>query len=161
MSRAVWSADEIKVLLNLWAEPGVQEQLRSTQRNERVFAQLSSELATHGFDKTTSQCRFKIKQLKQKYKHVREQKDSKKQRSRWFAMLDKVLGRCEPQTEVVDSDQQDLSETEEDLGKIHCCFYTLPWLTTQCMTLMVDPTAFNSLFSIIAAKVATFATAFL
>lgn len=157
MSRAVWRADEIKVLLTRWAEQSIQEQLRSTQRNERVFAQLSSELATHGFDKTTSQCRFKIKQLKQKYKHVREQKDSKKQKSRWFAMLDEVLGRCEPQAEVVDSVQQDQCETEEDLGKINCCFYTLLWLTT----LTAGPTAFCSLFVIIAAKVTTFATVFL
>ncbi|XP_051803444.1 uncharacterized protein LOC110967438 isoform X5 [Acanthochromis polyacanthus] len=88
----VWTSDEVKVLLTRWAEESVQEQLRSTKRNERVFAQLSSELATHGFDKTTSQCRSKIHLLKQRYKRIKEQKDSKKQQSRWFSIMDKVLG---------------------------------------------------------------------
>ncbi|XP_031169261.1 uncharacterized protein LOC116060041 isoform X4 [Sander lucioperca] len=129
MSRAVWTSDEIKVLLTRWAEESIQEQLRSTPRNERVFAQLSSELATQGFDKTTSQCRSKIKLLKRKYRKTKEQKESKKPKSRWFAIMDKVLGRCKPvseieqEAEVMDSaptflqtSQQDLSETVEDLG---------------------------------------------
>lgn len=135
MSRAVWTSDEIKVLLTRWAEESIQEQLGSTRRNERVFAQLSSELATQGFDKTTSQCRSQIELLKQEYRQIKEQKDSKQQKSRWFAILDKVLGRCKPEAEikqeagVVDSapaflqtSQQDLSETVEDLGKITSCF---------------------------------------
>ncbi|XP_039647548.1 uncharacterized protein LOC120553322 isoform X2 [Perca fluviatilis] len=129
MSRAVWTSDEIKVLLTRWAEDSIQEQLRSTQRNERVFAQLSSELATQGFDKTTSQCRSKIKLLKRKYRKTKEQKESKRTKGRWFAIMDKILGRCKPvseteqEAEVMDSaptflqiSQQDLSETVEDLG---------------------------------------------
>ncbi|XP_028426640.1 uncharacterized protein LOC114550216 isoform X2 [Perca flavescens] len=129
MSRAVWTSDEIKVLLTRWAEESIQEELRSTQRNERVFAQLSSELATQGFDKTTSQCRSKIKLLKRKYRRTKEQKESKRTKGRWFAIMDKVLGRCKPvseterEAEVMDSaptflqtSQQDLSETVEDLG---------------------------------------------
>lgn len=141
MPRAVWTSDEVKVLLTRWAEENVQEQLGSTQRNERVFAQLSSELATQGFDKTTSQCRSKIRLLKQKYGKIKEQKDSKKQKSRWFAIMDKVLGRRKPEAEtkqaaeVMDStpaslqtSQQDVSETVEDLGKISSCLRTLLWL---------------------------------
>ncbi|XP_034718800.1 uncharacterized protein LOC117938369 isoform X4 [Etheostoma cragini] len=129
MSRAVWTSDEIKVLLTRWAEESIQEQLRSSQRNKRVFAQLSSELATQGFDKTTSQCRSKIKLLKRKYRKTKEHKESKRQKGRWFAIMDKVLGRCKPvseieqEAEVMDSaatclqtSQQDHSETMEDLG---------------------------------------------
>lgn len=128
MLQAVWTSDEVKVLLTRWAEESVQEQLRSTPRNQRVFAQLSSELATQGFDKTTSQCRSKINLLKQKYRMVKEQKDSKKPKSRWFAMMDKVLGCRKPEAateqaaEVMDSAPASLQtsqqETVEDLGKI-------------------------------------------
>nr|XP_020455284.1 uncharacterized protein LOC109959892 isoform X2 [Monopterus albus] len=95
---AVWTSDEVKVLLTRWAEDNIQEELRSSQRNERVFAQLSSELATQGFDKTTSQCRSKIRQLKQRYKMIKELKGSKKQKNRWFVIMDKVLGHRKPET---------------------------------------------------------------
>ena len=125
MSRAVWTSDEVKVLLTRWAEESVQEQLRSTQRNERVFAQLSSELATQGFDKTTSQCRSKIKLLKRKYKRIKELKDSKKQKSRWFAIMDEVF-RChkpeaetEPAAEVLDSEPASLHTSHQDLSEIY------------------------------------------
>uniref|UniRef100_A0A3B5AVU8 Uncharacterized protein n=1 Tax=Stegastes partitus TaxID=144197 RepID=A0A3B5AVU8_9TELE len=119
--RAVWTSDEVKVLLTRWAEESIQEQLRSTQRNERVFAQLSSELATQGFDKTTSQCRSKIRLLKQKYRRIKLQKDSKKQKSRWFAIMDKVLDcrKSEFETkiaaEVTDSDQTSLQASQQDI----------------------------------------------
>lgn len=129
--RAVWTSDEVKELLTRWAEESFQDQLRSTQRTERVYAQLSSALATQGFDKTTSQCRSKIRVLKQKYKRIKEQKDSKKQKSRWFAIMDKVLGHCKPETEtkptakVADSilgsrqaSQQEIPGTVK--GKINC-----------------------------------------
>lgn len=129
MLQAVWTSDEVKVLLTRWAEESVQEQLRSTPRNESVFAQLSSELATRGFDKTTSQCRSKIKLLKQKYRMVKEQKDSKKQKSRWFVMMDKVLSHHKPEAateqaaEVMDSATASLQtsqqETVEDIGICH------------------------------------------
>ncbi|XP_045927797.1 uncharacterized protein LOC123984749 isoform X2 [Micropterus dolomieu] len=128
MTRVVWTPDEVKALLSRWAEESVQEQLRST-RNERGFAQLSSALATQGFDKTTSQCRSKIKLLKRKYRKVKEQTDSKKQKSRWFTIMDKVLGHHKPEAEteqaaeIIDSactlqtSQLDPSETVEDLGR--------------------------------------------
>ncbi|XP_042367377.1 uncharacterized protein LOC121961452 [Plectropomus leopardus] len=121
-SPAVWTSDEIRLLLTLWAKDCIQKQLRSAHRNERVFAQLSSELANQGFEKTSRQCRTKIKVLKQQYRAIKEQKDSKKQKSWWFAILDKVLNH-KPEDEDADSapaflqtSQQDQSESEEDLG---------------------------------------------
>ncbi|XP_040006146.1 uncharacterized protein LOC120802417 isoform X2 [Xiphias gladius] len=148
MLRAVWTSDEVKVLLTRWAEESVQEQLRSTQRNERVFAQLSSELATQGFDKTTSQCRSKIRLLKQKYKRIKGQKVSKKQKSRWFAIMDKVLGVHKPEAETkqaakamdsapasLQKSQHELSETVEDLGchlSLSSLCFLVPTLRLMC-----------------------------
>uniref|UniRef100_A0A3P8TUU0 Myb/SANT-like DNA-binding domain-containing protein n=1 Tax=Amphiprion percula TaxID=161767 RepID=A0A3P8TUU0_AMPPE len=115
--QAVWTSDEVKLLLTRWAEESIQQQLRSTKRNERVFAQLSSELATQGFDKTTSQCRSKIQLLKQKYKRIKEQKDSKKQLSRWFVIMDKVLGSCK--SEVVAAEGTDLEHPSLQASQQH------------------------------------------
>ncbi|XP_041833672.1 uncharacterized protein LOC121634810 isoform X2 [Melanotaenia boesemani] len=99
-SQTVWTSDEVNVLLTRWAVESIQKQLRSTQEDERVYAQLSSELATQGFDKTTSQCRAKIRLLKQEYERIKEQKDSKMHKSRWFAIMDKVLSHSKPKTKT-------------------------------------------------------------
>ncbi|MEQ2224771.1 hypothetical protein ILYODFUR_010963 [Ilyodon furcidens] len=96
-SHAVWTTEEVDALLTKWAEEHVQEQLKSTQGNERVYAQLSSELATQGFDKTTSQCRTKLRLLKQEYERIKEQKDSKAQKSKWFAIMEKVFSCHKPE----------------------------------------------------------------
>ncbi|KAM6984756.1 uncharacterized protein FYW47_013742 [Aplochiton taeniatus] len=97
--RSSWSPEESQVLLTLWSDESIQEQLLSTVRNETVFSQLSSELASLGFHKTASQCRFKIKKLKQDYKKIQEQKYSKQHASRWFTIMDGVLGH-RPETDV-------------------------------------------------------------
>ena len=137
MLQVVWTSEEVEVLLSLWAEESVQEQLTLTPRNERVFARLSSDLATQGFDKTTSQCMSKLRLLKQKYRKIKEQKDSEKQKSRWFAIMDKVNSRHKTETETntaagvmesasasLQTSQPDPSGTVEDLGKISSCFHT-------------------------------------
>lgn len=118
----MWSSEEVKVLLACWAEESVQEELRTTPRNERVFAQLSSELAMQGFNKTTSQCRSKIRVLKQKYKKIKEQKDLQKQKSRWFAIMDGVLRHCSPEADaelaakVTNSEPDTLQVSQQDLN---------------------------------------------
>ncbi|XP_069012861.1 uncharacterized protein [Embiotoca jacksoni] len=95
-SRAAWTSHEVKVLLARWAEESIQQQLRATPRNNIVFAQLSSELATQGYDKTTNQCRIKINQLKEKYRRTMREQRNHHQRKTWFAIMDEVLGRYEP-----------------------------------------------------------------
>ncbi|XP_072233509.1 uncharacterized protein [Leuresthes tenuis] len=139
---AVWTSDEVNMLLTRWAEESVQEQLCSNLEDERVYAQLSSELATQGFDKTTSQCRTKIRLLKQEYEMIEEQGDSEKHKSRWFVIMDKALGRSRPEVKTkltagvtesantfLQASQQDLPEPVED------CRLSLPSLCLLVPTL--------------------------
>ncbi|CAJ1054924.1 uncharacterized protein LOC122870995 isoform X2 [Xyrichtys novacula] len=145
----VWTSEEVEVLLNRWAEDDVQEQLRSAPTNERVFAQLSSDLATQGFDKTTSQCRSKIRLLTDKYRMIKKQKDFIKPTGRWFTIMDKVLGREKSEdvtkkraaevrnthTESVQRSQLKLSDTVEDLGcslSISSLCLLVPTLRLMC-----------------------------
>uniref|UniRef100_A0A1A8UTN7 Uncharacterized protein n=1 Tax=Nothobranchius furzeri TaxID=105023 RepID=A0A1A8UTN7_NOTFU len=95
-SQAVWTSDEVDVLLTRWAEECVQKRLAVSQEDESVYAQLSSELATQGFDKTANQCQTKVRLLKQEYERIREQNDSKE--LSWFALMDDVYGRAKPKT---------------------------------------------------------------
>ncbi|KAL0973270.1 hypothetical protein UPYG_G00201260 [Umbra pygmaea] len=92
--QSIWSADEVNALVTSWSSRSVQKELLSTVRNTRVFARISSELAALGFKKTTNQCRWKIKKLKQDYKKMKN--DTSKDCSnlcgrRWFDIMDAVL----------------------------------------------------------------------
>ena len=50
-----WTDAETFLLIEQWAEQGIQEQLEGLKRNKHVYARLSSELAKHGVEKTGEQ----------------------------------------------------------------------------------------------------------
>lgn len=132
-SHVVWTTEEVDALLTKWAEEHVQEQLKSSEEDERVYAQLSSELATQGFDKTTSQCETKLRLLKQEYERIKEQKDSKAQKSKWFAVMEKVFSRHELETES-DTGSVETSQHEKS-ERVEACCLSLPSLCLLVPTL--------------------------
>ncbi|KAM4570165.1 uncharacterized protein PAE49_009371 isoform 2-T2 [Odontesthes bonariensis] len=141
-SHAVWTSDEVNMLLTRWAEESVQEQLRSNREDERVYAQLSSELATQGFDKTTSQCRKRIRLLKQEYERIEGQEDSRKHKSSWFVIMDKALGRSRAEAKtkltagVTESGSNFLQALQQDLPEpVEDCRLSLPSLGLLVPTL--------------------------
>lgn len=98
-------------MLTLWANPAVQEELLLNVRNNDVYARLSAELASLGFNKAPKKCREKVKKLKQEYKrikNVQHRGDSNSTRtSVWFLIMDDVLSsqaataKCSRTTEPV------------------------------------------------------------
>ncbi|KAM4711622.1 uncharacterized protein FYW61_020781 [Anableps anableps] len=136
-SHTLWTTEEVDALLTKWAEEHVQEQLKSTQDDERVYAQLSSELATQGFDKTTSQCKTKLRLLKQEYERIKEQKDSKAQKSKWFAIMEKVFSCYKPEMEsnpvFLETSQHEQPERQEACGlSIPSLCLLVPTLRLMC-----------------------------
>lgn len=99
-----WLADEVQVLITLWAQPNIQKQLLTTAANNQVFTYLSNELTLVGFNKTPHQCSLKVNNLKEEYKKIKEMDPHVDVQSDWFAILDGVL--CpdgEASTEVYSS----------------------------------------------------------
>ena len=90
-----WTDAETFLLIEQWAEQGIQEQLEGSKRNKHVYARLSSELAKDGVEKTGEQCRSKVKKLRQEYKKI---KDNHNQtgtgRTKWkfYERLNEILG---------------------------------------------------------------------
>lgn len=95
--------DEVQVLLTLWAQPNIQQQLLTTATNNDVFEYLSSELAFVGFNKTAQQCSLKVTKLKEEYRKIKEVQLIQGINSNWFAILDRVLGPGEETSAEVDS----------------------------------------------------------
>ena len=65
-----WTATETRLLIDLWSQDSIQKQLHGTKRNDNVFAQIVDTLAKCGYQRTSQQCRAKIKALKKKYKEI-------------------------------------------------------------------------------------------
>ena len=90
-----WSDEEVKALINIWAETNVQEQLDGAVRNKAVLQGISKCLNEVGYDKDWQQCRAKIKNLKTLYKRVKDNNNcSGKGRKvcKFFEELDAILG---------------------------------------------------------------------
>ena len=91
-----WSREEILKLIEVWGEDNVQAQLNSCKRNQEVFAKVSTVLLEAGHNKTSSQCRDKIKKLKAEYRKVKDkrEKTGEGRYPEWdyFDALDAILG---------------------------------------------------------------------
>ena len=92
---AVWADNEVKALIAVWGEGNVQEELDGAVRNRAVYKKIAQKLQEIGFNRDWKQCRDKIKNLKTKYKEV---KDSNKETRRgrksckFFGEMDAILG---------------------------------------------------------------------
>ena len=62
---ATWSAEEVDTFLDVWGEETVQNQSDSSTRNSHIFEKITRRMTEAGYDRTASQCRIKIKALKQ------------------------------------------------------------------------------------------------
>ena len=52
---------DVFLLIDLWGEEGIKEQLEGLKRNKHVYEWLAAELVKMGSDKTVDQCRAKMK----------------------------------------------------------------------------------------------------
>ena len=98
---ATWQYHETKLLLQLWADRNVQEQLSSSGRKKPLWNNLSKEMKNAGFDRTGTQCKTRIHNLAQRYKkEKRLVGQTGQERSGWtfFEDIDLVLG-CKPSAE--------------------------------------------------------------
>ena len=66
-----WPALETRVLITIWSQEHVQDELKRVHRNHDIFQRMSKELEDCGFPRTRQQCQARIKNLTAKYRKVR------------------------------------------------------------------------------------------
>ena len=71
MPSAGWTDDATGVLLSLWSEHNIQDQLDRVKRNSHIYAKLAIDLSEMGHEFTAKQCRTKVKNLIQSYRKVK------------------------------------------------------------------------------------------
>lgn len=90
-----WADSEVQALLSIYSTEEIQRGFESSSRNVKIFASISLQLASFGFNRTAKQCRDKIKKLKQDYKKIKDHNNksgSDRKTSKWYDLLDAILG---------------------------------------------------------------------
>ncbi|KAM8800978.1 bifunctional phosphoribosylaminoimidazole carboxylase/phosphoribosylaminoimidazole succinocarboxamide synthetase [Rhynchonycteris naso] len=103
-----WTEEEVKALLNVWAEKNIRKQLYGTLRNKGIFVYIAKRLQTLGIYRDWKQCRAKYKNLKYEYrtvKYAHNSGDSSKT-TKFFHDLDAIL-QYEPAIQLKKEDAND------------------------------------------------------
>lgn len=124
MSRGqTWGSDEVKALLEIWAEDNISKLLVETHKNTDVFKLFSNKLKERGIDRSGVQCRLKVKKLRQNYLKVRDllrksgSSGDVKDKCPWFDELDGILSTrptSNPQNVMESYSPPTPTPTEED-----------------------------------------------
>ena len=91
----VWSDKEVKALIAIWGESNVQEELDGAVRNQAIYQRIAKQLHEQGFERDWKQCRAKIKNLKTKYRAVKDHNGETGQgriTCKFYKELDRILG---------------------------------------------------------------------
>ena len=92
-----WSREETDILLAMWAQPGMQDQIESNSRDHTAYETIAGELSKYGYRRTWIQVRVKLKNLTQWYKSIKQKKlyqggnHMNKSQTRLFNRLDPIL----------------------------------------------------------------------
>jgi hypothetical protein len=96
---AAWSDDETRLLLSIWEEKSVEEQLDDPRvNNVGIYKTISDEMAEKGYVKSSDQCKVRMHTLKRAYRSCKgNMKKSGKGRGtcKFYEELDAILG-CRP-----------------------------------------------------------------
>ena len=111
----------MSLLIQLWGEEGVQEQLEGAKRNKHVYEKIARQMKEKDIDKTADQCRTKMKKLKLDYRKIKDKHNKTGQgRKNWKHLdaLDSILGH-RPTTKpavVLDTSSDQLFFDEQESG---------------------------------------------
>ena len=85
-----WDLDEIRGLLSLWSDPGVQLELATNSRPWRTYEKVSIKLRDLGFSRTPTQVKNKMKNMRQEYRKLKAMKPEER-RCPYYDTLDTIL----------------------------------------------------------------------
>ena len=91
----VWSDKEVQALIAIWGESSVQEELDGAARNQAVYQRIAKQLREQGYDRDWKQCRAKIKNLKTKYREIKDHNGETgrgRKTRKFYTELDRILG---------------------------------------------------------------------
>ena len=113
-----WSDKEVKALLAIWGDSKIQEELDGAVRNQVVFERIAKQLKEQGIKRDWKQCRAKVKNLKTKYREVKDNNSKTgkgRQTCKFYSRLDVILGHRPASVPSVLLDTGEPSGTQPDI----------------------------------------------
>ncbi|XP_045062838.1 uncharacterized protein LOC121580031 isoform X1 [Coregonus clupeaformis] len=109
-----WADGETVILLELWGDDTVQQNLKRCPHNGHIYSEISEKLNFRGFYRTAEQCHTRIKRLKASYRQCQEtisSSGSEQVDFKFYDILELILERQPPSTSTVVTDlTNDISE---------------------------------------------------
>ncbi|XP_053113292.1 bifunctional phosphoribosylaminoimidazole carboxylase/phosphoribosylaminoimidazole succinocarboxamide synthetase isoform X3 [Hemicordylus capensis] len=100
-----WCDNEVRALINIWADEEIQQMLEGATRNKEIFEEIARRLVKVGIDRDWKQCRTKYKNLKYEYRALQKENDqlgNAKRRMRFYDEIDCIL-RSQPLETVTEA----------------------------------------------------------
>nr|XP_048672398.1 uncharacterized protein LOC125620565 [Caretta caretta] len=116
-----WTEREVLDLIAVWGEESMLSELRSKRQNAKTFKKISEAVRDRGYSRDATQCRMKLKELRQAYQKTKEsngRSGTEPQTCCFYAELHAILGGPPPQPPPlsVDSDDRVFSAMPEDFA---------------------------------------------
>uniref|UniRef100_A0AAV2J383 Myb-like domain-containing protein n=1 Tax=Knipowitschia caucasica TaxID=637954 RepID=A0AAV2J383_KNICA len=96
--KITWTDKETVLLLEIWGDPQVQQDLKRIPHNSPVYNEIADKLAACGYRRSNDQCYTRIKRLKALYRNCldRLDKGGVKTDFKFYNILEKILGSQPP-----------------------------------------------------------------
>ncbi|XP_065407329.1 myb/SANT-like DNA-binding domain-containing protein 2 [Chrysemys picta bellii] len=105
-----WTDREVLDLIAVWGDESVLSELRSKRRNAEIYEKISKAMTERGYSRDATQCRVKIKELRQAYQKTKEsngRSGSQPQTCRFYEALHSILGAAATTTPPLTVDSED------------------------------------------------------
>ncbi|XP_029969530.1 uncharacterized protein LOC115404372 [Salarias fasciatus] len=108
-----WSDKETIILLELWGDSQVQQNLRRYPHNGHLFTEISKKLSAHGYSRSAEQCHTRIKRLKASYRQCQENMSSSgtdRPDFKFYDLLEQILDKQPSTSSAAATDSIEISE---------------------------------------------------
>ncbi|XP_053885572.1 uncharacterized protein LOC128837917 [Malaclemys terrapin pileata] len=105
-----WTDRQVLDLIAVWGDESVLSELRSKKRNAKIYEKISKAMTERGYSRDATQCRVKIKELRQGYQKTKESNGhsgSQPQTCRFYEALHSILGAAATTTPPLSVDSED------------------------------------------------------
>ncbi|KAF7662044.1 hypothetical protein LDENG_00247240 [Lucifuga dentata] len=112
-----WSDKETIILLELWGDPQVQQNLRRCPHNGHIFSEIAEKLSANGYLRSADQCHTRIKRLKTNYRQCQESMSSSGTDAvdfKFYDLLEQILEKQPSMSSIVVTDSIEISEDSND-----------------------------------------------
>ncbi|KAM7176920.1 uncharacterized protein RBU57_002394 [Macrochelys suwanniensis] len=105
-----WTDREVLDLIAVWGDESVLSELQSKRHNANIYKKISKAMMVRGYSGDATQCRVKIKELRQAYQKTKEsngRSGSQSKTCRFYAALHAILGEAATTTPPLSVDSDD------------------------------------------------------